>query len=101
MGDRIQRNAQLVDVVSLLALAGLCSALAYVLYFRLVVEIGPTRAVSVEFVVTVVAVAIGALLLGERLSLVQLAGGAVIITGCLFTLGLLPVRRRAPAPVTG
>lgn len=92
---------QLLDFVYLLALAGLCSALAYVLYFRLVVEIGPTRAVSVEFVVTVVAVTIGAVLLGERLSLVQLAGGAVIITGCVLTLGLLPIRRGAPEPVTG
>lgn len=92
---------QLLDVAGLLALAGLCSALAYVLYFRLVAEIGPTRAVSVEFVVTVVAVAIGAVILGERLSALQLLGGAVIVSGCLLTLGLLPVRRGAPAPVTG
>lgn len=89
-----------VDVGFLLALGGLCSALAYVLYFRLVAEVGPTRAISVEFVVTVLAVAIGAVLLGERLSPVQLLGGAVILTGCLFTLGLLPVRRGVPAPVT-
>lgn len=79
----------------------MCSALAYVLYFRLVVEVGPTRAISVEFAVTVVAVVIGAVLLGEHLSLLQLAGGAVIITGCLLTLGLLPVRRGASAPVRG
>jgi drug/metabolite transporter (DMT)-like permease len=91
---------RLVDVGSLIALAGLCSALAYVLYFRLVAEVGPTRAISVEFVVTVIAVTVGAVLLGERLSPVQLAGGAVIITGCLLTLGLLPVRRSVVEPVT-
>lgn len=78
------------DVLNLLLLAGLCSALAYVLYFRLVAELGATIAISVEFVVTLVAVGIGALFLGETLSLVQLAGGAIILLGCALLVGLLP-----------
>lgn len=78
----------------LVLLAGLCSALAYVLYFRLVAEVGATIAISVEFLVTVVAVLVGAVLLGERLSVVQLAGGAVIIAGCALVLGLVPTGRR-------
>jgi drug/metabolite transporter (DMT)-like permease len=60
-----------------------------VLYFRLVAEVGPTVAISVEFLVTVVAVVTGAAFLGERLSLVQLVGGAVIIAGCALVLGLV------------
>ena len=43
---------------------------------------------------TAVAVIVGALLLGEQLSAVQLAGGGLIIAGCLTVLGLLPRRRR-------
>jgi drug/metabolite transporter (DMT)-like permease len=78
-------------------LAGMCSALAYVLYFRLVAEVGATIAISVEFVVTAIAVGVGALLLREPLSLVQLLGAAVIITGCSMVLGLLP--RRTPTSV--
>ena len=88
------------DVASLALLAGACSALAYVIYFRLVAEVGATVAISVEFLVTVVAVLVGALLLGERLSAVQLAGGATVIAGCALVLGLLPaarVRGRPPA----
>jgi drug/metabolite transporter (DMT)-like permease len=52
--------------------------------------------------VTVVGVLIGALLLRERLSGVQVLGGAGIVTGCALVLGLLPARRRLgrrPRPV--
>ncbi|MEI7745707.1 MAG: EamA family transporter, partial [Chloroflexota bacterium] len=89
----------LADLGYLLALAAICSALAYTLYFRLVQEVGATLAISVEFVVPVVAVVIGAVLLGERLTVPQLIGGAVIIAGCSLVVGLLPVRRRR-VPVT-
>jgi drug/metabolite transporter (DMT)-like permease len=87
-----------VDYLYLLTAACIMSALTYFLYFRLVARIGATRAISVEFVVTAVAVVAGAVLLGEQLSAVQLAGGVTIIVGCLTVLGLLPRRRRlAPA----
>lgn len=72
----------------LLALAGMVSALNYVIYFRLVAEIGATRTISVEFLVTVCAVIIGTVLLGESLSLVQFAGAGVIMAGCALVLGL-------------
>lgn len=77
----------------LLAQAGVISALNYVIYFRLVKEIGATRAISVEFIVTIVAVAAGTALLGERLTALQLAGAAVIIAGCLLVLGLFRLRK--------
>lgn len=78
-----------------LILAGtVTSALTYFLFFGLVARIGTTRAISVEFAVTAVAVIVGALLLGESLSAVQLAGGFLIVSGCLTVLGLLPVQRR-------
>jgi drug/metabolite transporter (DMT)-like permease len=71
-----------VDYGYLLLLGGVMSALAYVLYFR--------------FVVTAIAVIIGSVLLHERLSVAQLAGAAVIVSGCSLVLGLVP-RRSAPA----
>ncbi|MGJ7550887.1 DMT family transporter [Pseudomonas alloputida] len=78
-----------------LALSGsVMSATTYVLYFGLVARIGATRAISVEFVVTLVAVLVGALFLGEALSLLQAAGGLVILLGCLLVLGLMPGRKR-------
>lgn len=89
----VPRAVQPLDLGLLLLLAGLCSSLAYVLYFRLVAEVGATLAISVEFVVPVVAVLIGAGLLDERLSGPQLVGGTVIVIGCALVVGLLPPRR--------
>jgi len=82
-----------IDFVYLVLLAGMCSALAYVLYFRLVAEVGATIAISVEFLVTVIAVIVGAVLLNEHLSVVQLVGGAVILVGCTLVLDLVPGRQ--------
>jgi drug/metabolite transporter (DMT)-like permease len=87
---------QPIDYLYLVALAGLMSALTYVLYFGLVASIGATRAISVEFAVTVVAVLVGALVLDEPLTLMQIAGGAVIIAGCSLVLGLMPAKAKIP-----
>ena len=76
-------------LLGLAMLAAACSARAYVLYFRLVAEVGATIAISVEFVVTVIAVVVGTVLLGEHLSIVQVLGGAVIIVGCAMVLDLI------------
>lgn len=79
-----------VDYVYLLILGGVMSAFAYVLYFRLVADLGATKAITSEFVVTAIAVIFGSLVLHEHLSLVQLAGGVTIIVGCLLVLELVP-----------
>ena len=82
----------LLDYLFLLTAGALMSAMTYVVYFWLVSEIGATRAISVEFAVTLVAVLLGALYLAEPVSLTQLVGGAVIILGCVLVLGLWPWR---------
>lgn len=85
----VPTTPQLGDFGYLLLLGGVMSALAYVIYFRLVGNIGATKTISVEFVVTVVAVLVGTLLLGERLSLAQIVGTLSIIAGCALVLGLV------------
>ncbi len=83
-----------IDYLYLLVLGAVMSATTYVLYFRLVATIGATRAISVEFAVTVVAVLVGALLLQEPLSAMQIAGAATIIAGCALVIGLVPSLKR-------
>lgn len=85
-----------VDYLYLLVQSGVMSALTYVLFFGLVASIGATRAISVEFVVTVIAVLVGAFALNEPLTLMQLAGGAVIIAGCALVLGIFPAKEKIP-----
>ena len=88
----------LPDYLYLLISGSVMSATTYVLYFGLVTRIGATRTISVEFVVTVVAVFIGALFLGESLSLLQLLGSVIIMLGCALVLGLVPGRKRVRRP---
>lgn len=78
-----------VDFLYLVTAGSLMSALTYVLYFRLVTRIGATRAISVEFAVTLVAVLVGALALGERITPVQIGAAGLILLGCALVLGLV------------
>lgn len=86
----VQTLPRPVDYVYLVTLGAVMSALAYVLYFRLVADLGATKAISVEFLVTAIAVVVGAVLLHERLSVAQVVGGVVIVLGCALVLGLFP-----------
>lgn len=81
-------------VGALVIVAGTASSFAYILYFKLVDEIGATRALTTEFLVPVVAVVLGALLLHERITLPQLVGAAIIFVGCALVLGLFT--RKSP-----
>ena len=76
-------------------LAVACTGLAYVLYFRLIANVGSTRAISVTFLIPAFAMGWGALVLGEQPSAVMLAGCGVILLGTALATGLL----RRPAPV--
>ncbi len=63
-------------VVALLALGLLGTGLAYILYFRLIADLGAARASSVNYVVPVVAVVLGVLVLGEPVTWHLVVGGA-------------------------
>src|SRR5262249_34109670 len=65
----------------LLGLALLCSALAYLIYFRLIVRAGATNALLTTFLIPVSAIIMGVVLLGESLSSRQLVGMAAIFVG--------------------
>lgn len=76
-----------------LALGVLCTALAYILYFRLLARIGAARAVTVTYLVPVFATGWGALLLGEPLTARMALGGAVVLAGTALATGLIRLRR--------
>lgn len=78
-----------------LALGLGCTALAYLLYFRLLARVGPARAVTVTYLVPVFATVWGALLLGESFTLRMGLGGAVVLGGTALATGLWRPGRRA------
>lgn len=74
---------------ALIALGVLCTGIAYILFFRLIEEAGPSHALTVTFIVPVFAVLYGALFLSEPVTGWMLACGAVIVCGTALSTGLL------------
>ena len=85
----IKSGVLAMDWLYMVLLAVFCSAFCYVIYFSLVAKIGATRSISVEFLVTVVAVLVGAFYLNEAISLIQLFGALLVIIGSVLILDLL------------
>lgn len=75
-----------------LGLALACSALAYVLYFRLIAHVGAANAMSVTFLIPAFAMLWGWLFLGEVPTPAMLAGCAVILLGTALATGMLVPR---------
>lgn len=76
-----------------LGIAGLlCTALAYVLYFRLLTRTGPARALTVTYLIPVFANLIGILVLDEVVTHNMLLGGLVVIAGTALASGLVAPR---------
>ena len=81
---------QLPSVSALIAIAVLgiiCTAAGLLAFFRLIAEAGPSRASVITYVNPLVAVVVGVLALGERLSLVSVAGLGLILVGSWVSTG--------------
>lgn len=78
-------------IASLLVLGLICTALAYLIFFALVAEVGASRATVITYVNPAVAVLLGVILLGEPLDAAIIVGFLLIIVGSwLSTGGTLP-----------
>ena len=73
-------------IANLLALALLASGVAFVLYFRLIADLGAARALTVTYLIPVFGVLWGMLFLGESVSPAMLGGGGLIILGTVLVL---------------
>jgi drug/metabolite transporter (DMT)-like permease len=82
---------------AIIALALLCTAFGYVLYFRLIETSGATNALLVTLLVPPVAILLGALFLGEKLAPQDFAGLGLIALGLAAIDGRL-VSAIAPRP---
>ena len=77
---------------SVVALGVLCTGVAYVLYFRLIEELGPARALTVTFTVPVFAIVYGSTLLGEAVTPWMLLCGAIVLCGTALATGFIKLR---------
>ena len=82
----------------LLALAGLaviCTAAAFLIFFRLIAEVGPARASVITYINPAIAVSLGVLVLGEHVTPIMLAAFVTILAGSV--LATRPARGQATA----
>jgi drug/metabolite transporter (DMT)-like permease len=73
-------------VANVVALALGSTAIAYLIYFRLIAEAGPTRALTVTFLIPLFGVLWGTLFLGEPLSPNLLTGGTLVVAGTALVI---------------
>ncbi|CAB3891700.1 IS1595 family transposase ISBsp7 [Achromobacter animicus] len=78
--------------ISTILLAVVCTGAAYIIFFRLIANVGPTAAVSVTFLVPIFGVVWGATLLDEAVTPSIAIGAAIILVGTALALGLLKPR---------
>jgi drug/metabolite transporter (DMT)-like permease len=79
-------------LASVLALAVVCTAIAFLLFFALIAEIGPVRATVITYVNPAVAAILGVAVLGEHFTVGMGIGFALVLLGSVLAT------RRAPEP---
>ncbi|GHO50222.1 DMT family transporter [Ktedonospora formicarum] len=85
-------------VLSVAALALVCTAFAYLLFFWLIEHVGPTRTLTVTFLVPIFGILWGVVLLHEPLTLSTFLGFGIILSGTGFVTGLRLRKRRPNLP---
>jgi drug/metabolite transporter (DMT)-like permease len=80
-------------VESVLGLALVCTALAFLVFFALIGEVGPVRATVITYVNPAVAAVVGVVLLSEHLTTGMVVGFALVLAGSVLATG------RGPEPV--
>src|SRR5579863_1436482 len=82
-------------IAAVVALGVVCTALAFLIFFALISEIGPVRATVITYVNPAVAVTLGVLLLHERLTAGIVVGFVLILSGSVLAALAAP-RRTSP-----
>lgn len=85
--DVPQQMPDLTISLAVLALGVICSGVAYLLYFRLISDIGPASTLTVTFLIPMFGVLWGYLILDETLGWHTLVGSLVVISGTILVTG--------------
>jgi drug/metabolite transporter (DMT)-like permease len=83
---------------SIAVLGVVCTGLALALFFALIREVGPQRALVITFLNPAVAVLLGVLLLDEPFTLGLAIGLPLVVLGCVLATRRSPARETVPVP---
>jgi len=82
--------------LSVVGLGVVCTALAFLIFFALIAEVGPVRATVITYVNPAVAAVLGVVLLGERFTFGMAIGFALVLAGSVLATGRRRPRQAAP-----
>ncbi|HYI52110.1 MAG TPA: DMT family transporter [Microbacterium sp.] len=85
------------STVALVALAVLCTAVAFIVFFALIDRVGPSRAPLFTYVNPVVAIILGVIVLGEEITPGLVIGFPLVILGCWLAATGGTVRTKEPS----
>jgi drug/metabolite transporter (DMT)-like permease len=86
-------NVPALAWLSLAGLALICTSAAFILYYRLIADIGPVKAITVTLLVPIFGMLWGVLFLGEAITPGRVLGCATILVGCSLILGIVKLPR--------
>ncbi|MGH8701502.1 MAG: EamA family transporter, partial [Burkholderiales bacterium] len=72
--------------IAVVMLGVLCTAIPYLLYFRLIADVGATRALTVTFLIPAFGILWGAVFLGETITGTMAAGCGLVLLGTALIL---------------
>lgn len=81
-------------VNAVLVLGIVCTGFAYIIFFRLISELGPTKAISVTYLIPAFGLFWGAIFLNEEITATMLFGCSLILFGVALTTGLISLTKR-------
>ena len=76
--------------IALIAMGVASTGFAYILYFRLIANVGPAKAITVAYLIPVFAVIWGALVIDETVTTLMIVACLIIFLGTALVTGVLP-----------
>lgn len=80
--------------LSVIALGVLCTGIAYIIFFRLIDALGPTKAISVTYLIPIFGIIWGILFLNETITYWTIFGAILICLGVALTTGVITFNKR-------
>ena len=86
----MREDPELNIMLSVMALGVICTGLAYLLYFRLIADLGASSALSVTFLIPVFGIFWGHVFLDETIGFNTVIGSILVISGTMLVTGFSP-----------
>ncbi|MDU0353786.1 DMT family transporter [Paraglaciecola aquimarina] len=88
-----ETNPSTESWLQVVALALFCTAFAYILYFRLIANVGAERAITVAYLVPVFGVMWGVIFLQEKVTISMSVGASLVLFGVALTTGVIKLTK--------